>query len=152
MILRTYVVQMPDDNTPLDILVQSNPGTQDAPVTPVGGGAYYEVRGLSVRFPNPASDATSFVPRGALGFQITVTPAGNVGPVGIPDVQPSTSIASLASTDAGPSIAVPALADPNDEPVIRLIGDADTTDAKFYLVSLAIREARDADRSTTGAG
>lgn len=153
MITRTYVVQMPNDDTPLDILVESAPGSQDAPVVISGGddGSYYEWRGRPLRFPVLAAAGASggFVPRLRLGFTVTVTPISPFICDSLPGVQLSESLASLASTDSGPSINIPTLADPSGEAVIRLVG-GDDTQALFFTVTLMCPEAKDEDRSNTG--
>lgn len=152
MITRTYVVQMPDEGptTPLDILVESDPGSPDAPVT-AGDAAYYEWRGRPLRIPVLAADGVDegFVPRLRLGFLVTITPIAAAIQTDLPGVQLSESLASLASTDGGPTINVPTLADPGGEAAIRLVGGAGTA-GLFYVVTLMCPEAKDEDRSNTG--
>lgn len=150
MISRTYVVQMPSGEspaTPLDILVQSDPGTTDAPVVAGGTGAYYELRGRPLRIPVLAAQGQSagFVPRLNLGFSLSLIPLSvAVGGPALPGVQLSASLASLASVDG--TIPIPAFADPGGEPVIRLTGSADTL-GLFFLLALQVAEGKDEDRS-----
>jgi len=152
MITRTYIVQMPLEGptTPLDILVESAPGSQDDPVLP-GDGKYYEWRGRPLRFPvlAAAGAAGGFVPRLRLGFLVTITPIAAAIQTDLPGVQLSESLAELASTDSGPSINIPTLADPSGEAAIRLIGGVATA-GLFYVVTLMCPEAKDEDRSNTG--
>jgi hypothetical protein len=150
VISRTYIVKMPNEvsTNPIDILVQNNPGEQDAPVVAGGDGAYYEWRGLPLRLPNPAGD-NSFVPRLRLGFEIVVTPISTTISTDTPGVQLSASLASLSSTDGGPTISVPAFADPVAGAAIRLTGGAGTA-GKVFAVTLKVAEQRDEDRSPTG--
>ncbi len=151
MITRTYVVQMPEESptAPLDILVESAPGSPDAPI--VADGIYYEWRGRPLRIPVLAAAGVSegFVPRFRLGFTVTITPIAATVIADLPGVQLSESLASLASTDSGPSLNIPTLADPGGEAAIRLTGSADTS-GLFYLVMLMCPEAKDEDRSNTG--
>ena len=149
MQIRTYIVEMPTETptTPLDILVSTDPGSQDAPAAP-GDGSYYEWLGRPVRFETESGD-TGFVPRLTPGFAVTITPLQASGQVDIPGVQLSASLASLASTDAGPSIAVPALADGADGPMIRLIGTANTA-GDFFIVTLFIEDFDTHGRSESG--
>jgi len=151
MITRTYIVQMPNDDTPLDILVESAPGSPDAPELPAGGGKYYEWRGRPLRIPVLAADGADegFVPRLRLGFIVTVTSISPFIQGDLPGLQLSESLASLASTDSGPSINIPTLADPGGEAAIRLVGGDGTQDL-FFAVSLMCPEAKDEDRSNTG--
>lgn len=161
MIHREYIVQMPAEpaTTPLDIVVEGFPGTQDAPVntanSPIGwtggDGSYYEWTGRPLRIPVTAAQGATagFVPRLTLGFLVTITPIAAVLSVAVPGVQLSQSLASLASTDVGPTIAIPTLADPTYGPVIRLVGDTSSAGA-FYVVGLQVMEPRDNDRSPTG--
>jgi hypothetical protein len=148
MISRTYLVLMPDETptTPLDILVESDPGTPDAPVI-VGDAAYFEWRGRPLRIPVLAVDGTDegFVPRLRLGFSLSILPWSNSASAGLPSVQPSESLLGTVTVGSG----TPNLADPNDEAVIRLIGTADTA-GQYYIVSLMCPEAKDEDRSNTG--
>lgn len=149
---RTYVVLMPEQtpNTPLDILVETDPGSQDAPVVAGTDGAYYEILGRAVRVPNPASGAASFVPRLRLGYSVTITPYG-VTPLIIPGVRLSESlVGDISSTDAGPTISVAVFADPAGGPAIRLVG-ANESAGQVYIVTLHITEPHDTDRSGTGA-
>jgi hypothetical protein len=156
MIVRTYVVKMPTEvsTTPLDILVQNNPGSQDAPVVAGGDGAYYEVLERPFRIPvlAAAGQAGGFVSPLRLGFSIAITPYSNAVDAVIPGMQLSASLASLSSTDTGPTIAVPAFPDPAGGPSLRLIGGVTavgTTAGAVYVVSLFVAEAKDADRSGT---
>jgi hypothetical protein len=159
MISRLYVVEMPTESpaNPLDILVESLPGSKDAPALP-GDGSYYEWRGRPLRVPvhsggspaTAAAIAAGFTPRLRLGFHVTITPYVGALAVDIPGVQLSVSLAGdLSSTDAGPSMPIPALADPAGEPVIRLTGGV-TTAGLFYLVALMCPEGKDEDRSSEG--
>lgn len=160
MISRLYVVQMPSSEsaaTPLDILVESQPGTKAAPIVPAFG-AYYEWRGRPLRVPvhsggappTAAAIAAGFTPRVRLGFHVTITPYGTAIATDLPKVQLSESLAGdLSSTDVGPSISIPVLADPAGEPVIRLIGGAATA-SLFFLVALVCPEGKDEDRSSEG--
>lgn len=154
MISRLYVVKMPTEvsTNPVDILVETNPGSQDAPVTAGTDGAYYEWRGRPISLPNPASDPTTFIPRFRLGFAVNVMPYGNLLSLAMPSVQLSESLASVSSTDAGPTISVPAFPDPVGGAAIRLIGGVNgvTTAGLVYLVSVQIPEAKDEDRNPTG--
>lgn len=160
MISRLYVVLMPLETpgTALNILVESAPGTKDAPIVAGGDGAYYEWRGRPVRVPvhsggappTAAAIAAGFTPRLRLGFQVTVTPYGAAIATDLPSVQLSESLAGdLSSTDVGPTISIAALADPAGEPVIRLVGGAGTA-GLFYLVSLTCPEGKDEDRTSDG--
>lgn len=153
MLSRLYIVQMPGESptTPLDILVQSNPGSPSAPVV-TGEGKYYELRGRDLRLEALAADgaAGGFVPRLRLGFTVSVTPYSANESVAVPGVQLSESlVGDLSSTDSGPSINIPVLSDPNGEPVIRLVGSSDTN-GLFYLVSLQANEAREDNRPRGG--
>lgn len=154
MLSRLYVVQMPSEvsTAPLDILVQSAPGSQDDPALP-GDGAYYEWRGRPLRLESLAADgaAGGFVPRLRLGFEVTVTRYAQGLVTDLPGVQLSESlVGDISTTDAGPSINFPVLPDPNGEPVIRLIGD-DATSAGVFLVSLQCPEAKE-DNAPRGGG
>ena len=149
MISRLYVVKMPTEvsTNPVDILVETNPGSQAAPVVSGTDGAYYEWRGRPIVLPNPSGDS-SFVPRFRLGFEVSITPYGNAMSQSTPSVQLSASLASVSSTDAGPTISVPAFADPAGGAAIRLIGGVSsgiTTAGLVYLVSVQIPEAKDED-------
>lgn len=152
MITRTYIVEMPSEvsTTPLDILVESAPGSPDAPALP-GDGKYFEWRGRPLRIPELAAAGASggFVPRLRLGFLVTITPIAAAIQTDLPGVQLSESLASLASTDSGPSINIPTLADPGGEAAIRLVGGTETS-GLFYVVTLMCPEAKDEDRSNTG--
>jgi hypothetical protein len=158
MICRTYVVKMPtsSSSTPLDILVQDSPGTQDAPIV-VGDAAYYEWRGRPVRIPvesggappSAAAITAGFVPRFRLGCLVSLTPIRTGIASDLPGMQLSSSLASLASTDGGPVINIPAFADPAGGPAIRLTGGVGTAGG-YYLVALRIPEAKDEDREGTG--
>jgi hypothetical protein len=146
MLSRLYVVQMPEEvpTTPLDILVESAPGSKDAPALP-GDGAYYEWRGRPLRLETLAADGVSggFVPRLRLGFAVTITPYRQGVVTGVPGTQLSASlVGDVSTTDGGPSINVPALPDPNGEPAIRLSGDV-TTAGAVYLVTLLCPEAKE---------
>ncbi len=150
MITRTYVVQMPGSETPtapVDILVQSAPGTTNAPVISGGTGAYYEVRGRPLRIPVLAAQGqgAGFVPRLTLGLAVSLVPLSTAanGP-DLPGVQLSASLASLASLDG--TIAIPAFADPGGQPAIRLTGSANT-EGHFYLLTLQVPEGKDEDRA-----
>lgn len=150
MISRLYIVKMPQESpgTPLDILVQANPGSKDAPVD-TGDGAYYELRGRPLRLETLVGD-TGFVPRLRLGFTVSITSLGTA-PTRRPGVQLSESlVGDLSSTDAGPALNVPVLPDPGGEPVIRLNG-ANSTAGNYYLVALQCAQAADDDRSGSGA-
>jgi hypothetical protein len=152
MIVRTYVVKMPTavSTVPLDILVQNNPGSQSAPVVAGSDGAYYEVLGRPFRIPVLASagQAGGFVSPLRLGFSIAITPYAAAISAAVPGAQLSASLASLSSTDAGPSIALPAFPDPAGGPSLRLVGGIATA-GLFFIVSLFVAEAKDADRSGT---
>jgi len=152
MIVRTYVVKMPDEvsTNPVDILVQNSPGSQAAPVVSGTDGAYYEVLGRPFRIPvlAAAGVAGGFVPPLRLGFSIAITPLGSAIVTDLPGVQLSASLASLSSTDSGPTISVPAFADPAGGPSLRLVGGAGTAGG-IYVVSLFVAEAKDVDRSGT---
>lgn len=152
MIVRTYVVKMPNETptTAVDILVQNSPGTQSAPVVAGGDGAYYEVLGRPFRIPvlAAAGQAGGFVSPLRLGFSIAVTPYSTAIATDLPGAQLSASLASLSSTDAGPTISVPAFADPAGGPSLRLTGDTGTA-GKVFLVSMFVAQARDADKSPT---
>lgn len=152
MITRTYVVRMPGEEsptTPVDILVENDPGAQDAPVGDETTGAYYEQLGRPLSIPNPASNASSYIPRLRLGFVLSLTPIAGAALTAIPSVQLSESLAQLASTDAGPTIDVPSFPDPSDQPAIRLTGSA-ATQGRYFVLSLSIVEPADTDRSGTG--
>lgn len=159
MISRTYVVVMPEAEsaTPLDILVQDDPGTQADPVVAGGDGAYYELRGRPLRVPveagaSPPSAAAvgaGFVPRLRLGFSLSVVPLASAIVTDVPGVRLSESLISLASTDGGPLINVPSFADPAGGPAIRLTGGAETAGV-FFLVSLVVNEAKDEDCDAQG--
>lgn len=136
---RQYVVKMPTaggGTTALDILVLSDPGSKDAPVTAGTDGAYYEWLGRPVRFETESGD-DGFTPRLNLGPMVFITPIQASGQISMPGVQLSASLASLASTDSSPDVNVPALADGVNGPMIRLIGTADTA-GDFFLVTLLI--------------
>ena len=133
--------------TPVDIFVETNPGTQDDPVI-AGESAYYEWRGLPLRLPNPAG-TNGFVPRLRLGFEVTVTGISAAVVTDLPGVQLSESLASLSSTDSGPTISVPAFPDPVGGAAIRLVGGTGTG-GKVFAVTLKVGEQRDEDRSPTG--
>jgi hypothetical protein len=156
MINRTYVVKMPESasgTTPLDILVESAPGTQAAPIT-FGTGLYYEVRGRTLRFEQrkltSAGNANSaWSPRARLGFSLTVTPFGNAA---LQTDAPDTFLSASFGTFAATGMVLPAVAVPDSVsggPLIRLVGGASTAD-KFYLVTLLIAEDKDEDRSPSG--
>lgn len=144
MISRLYIVKMPTEvnTTPIDILVENDPGTQDDPVVAAGDGAYYEWRGRPIVLPNPAGDS-SFVPRFRLGFEVSVSPYSNAIVTDLPGVQLSESLASISSTDGGPLISVPSFPDPAG-PAIRLVGGVGTA-GKVFMVSVQIPEAKDED-------
>jgi hypothetical protein len=150
VISRTYIVKMPTatSTNPIDILVQTNPGSQAAPVVSGTDGAYYEWRGRPLVLPNP-SGTPGFVPRFRLGFIVAVTPYSNAISPDVPGVQLSASLASVSSTDAGPTISVPAFADPAGGASIRLIGGAGTA-GKVFMVCLQVSQQKDDDRSPTG--
>lgn len=157
MISRLYIVKMPTEvsTNPVDILVETNPGSQGAPVVSGSDGAYYEWRGRPLSLPNPASDPTTFIPRFRLGFEVSVTPYGTAMSEAVPSVQLSASLASVSSTDVGPTISVPAFPDPAGGAAIRLIGGVDggtgvTTAGRVFMVSVQIPEAKDEDRNPTG--
>lgn len=148
---RTYVVRMPGveaPTTPLDILVENAPGSQDAPEGDADNGAYYEVLGRSLRIPNPAG-TTGYVPRLRLGCTISIVPLAAAVSANLPGVQLSASLASFASTDSGPTIDVPAFADPSGGPAIRLIGSAATQNL-YFLVTLSVVMPADVDRAGSG--
>jgi hypothetical protein len=153
VISRQYVVLMPNEEstTPIDILVQNNPGSQAAPVVAGGDGAYYEWRGRPLRIPNPSTVAASYVQRFRLGFLVGLLRINNSIVTDLPGVQFSASLAKLSSTDAGPTISVPAFADPAGGPSIRLIGGAGTAGGIFVL-TLSLPEPKDEDRDPTGQG
>lgn len=163
MIHREYIVKMPTTapTTPLDIIVQGYPGSQDAPISVAGGttpvgwsgsdGAYYELRGRPLRLPvlAAAGQMGGFVPRLNLGFTLSILPVKTAIVTDIPGVQLSQTLDSLASTDIGPTINIPVLADPAYGPVIRLTGGAATA-GTYWILHLLVMEAKDEDRSATG--
>lgn len=146
MINRTYIVKMPTEapTSALNILVRSDPGTQDEPV--VADGRYYELRGRPIRFETVSGDS-GFVPRCALGYQLAITAIDNR--VDVPSVQLSASLIQDLSSGDG-SMVVPTLADPGGEPAIQLVGTANTA-GNYYQVTIAIAEAKDEDRTSTAA-
>ncbi len=142
MITRAYVVTMPEGEaaaTPVDILVQDDPGSPADPV--VGVGSYYEVRGRPIRFETVEADGVvgGFVPLMNLGMMFAITSIGNV-PAPVPAVQLSESLSTLGA-DIGA-----AFADPNGLPAIRLTGSGDT-EAGVYLVTVQIAQAQDEDKA-----
>ena len=141
MITRAYVVTMPSGEgatTPVDILIQDDPGTEDAPG---GDGAYYEWRGRPVRFETVAADGVTggFVPRMSLGLTLGLTAIGT-GPVEMPAVQLSASLATLAADLGTP------FPDPNGKPAIRLTGNTGTASV-VYLLTVQIAQAQDEDQA-----
>ncbi len=154
MINRTYVVKMPESGsgaTPLDILVETAPGTNAAPITSATG-LYYEWRGRTLRFEQRKLLSTgaanpAWSPRARLGIQLSVTAFGNAAAAAdVPDAQLSASFGVFSAT----GMAVPAVADSvSGGPFIRLIGTASTAD-KFYLVNLLIAEDKDENRTPGG--
>lgn len=157
MINRTYVVKMPTGAPTgnLDILVQSSPGSLTAPVTASVDGAYYEVRGRSLRFESTtgsvnANNVANFVPRGRLGIAVSITPLGNAAAsADIPVVQLSTSLFTFNATATTGFTTLTQPAESATGPFIRLIGAASNA-TKFFLVTLLIAEDRDEDRSPGG--
>lgn len=157
MVNRTWLVKMPTSTAtaPVDIAVQSNPGSNSAPVTPAAPAAdatYYEWRGRTLRFEqlkllSSGAANSSWSPRARLGFQVSVQSFGNAGiDTDLPDLQLSASFGTFAAT----GLAVPALADSvTAGPIIRLIGGTATA-GKFFLVNLLIAEAKDEDASAGG--
>ena len=151
MISRTYVVLMPSGeaaSTPVNIFLQDDPGTIDAPVSQ-GSAAYFEVRGRPVRFETVFADgvANGFVPRLALGYSLSVTPlvsAATPIAASVPAVALSQSLVPDQSI-----LTVPVLADPSGMPAIQLQGSSDTQ-SHVVLVSLQIMEAKDDDRTGNG--
>lgn len=154
MINRTYLVKMPTSvsTTPVDIAVQSSPGTSTTPITTATDAVYYELRGRALRFEQLKLTSTgaansSWMPRARLGVLAQVQSFGNAAQqTEVPDLQLSASFATWAAT----GIAIPALADSTSlGPILRLIGGAGTA-GKFYMVNLIVFEAKDEDRSPTG--
>jgi hypothetical protein len=166
--------------TPFDIVVQgpvgssatgassaSTPGVQPTVAVSVANGnapagawgtnndgSYYEIRARPFRVPvlaggappTAAQIALGFVPRLRLGLTLSVVPLATAIQTDVPGVQLSSSLVPALSITG---LAVPALADPSYGPVIRLTGGANTA-GKFYLVTLAIMEAKDEDRNAAG--
>lgn len=157
MINRTYIVKMPTSTStaPVDIAVQSNPGSNAAPVVPsapAADAAYYEWRGRTLRFEqlkltSAGAANANWSPRVRLGVLVNVSSFGNAAiDTDLPDLQLSASFGTFAAT----GIAVPALADSvANGPIIRLIGGAATA-GKFFIVTLMIAEDKDEDRSPSG--
>lgn len=148
MISRTYVVLMPSSETattPVNIFVQDQPGTIDAPISQ-GSAAYFEWRGRPVRFETTSED-DGFVPRLRLGMSVSVVPLVSVA-TPISTVVPSVALSESLVPDLS-ILTVPVLADPSGMPAIQLTGSAATA-AHAYLVSLEIMQAKDEDRTDTG--
>lgn len=155
MVHRNYIVLMPSNagtNPNMDICLAGPVGTQSAPVAAAGGGtappsgwnggdgAFYEWRGLPIRF-ETLFGATGFTPRARLGFQLSI--------VGIDDVDIPTgnfSRSVIGSYDGGSIISTTEVADPSYGPVLRLANTA-ATQGKVYQVSVTIFEPKDEDKS-----
>ena len=151
MISRTYVVSMPageDAAIPVNLFVQDDPGTIDAPVSQ-GSASYFELRGRPLRFETTAEDGVvnGFVPRLTLGFGLSVVPLVSLA-TPISTVVPSVALSASLIPDIS-ILTVPVLADPSDMPAIQLTGSTDTA-SHVYLVTLQVMEAKDEDRSPTG--
>lgn len=151
MISRAYVVTMPSSeeggSNPVDILVQDDPGSPAAPVSPSGGGQYWEVRGRPIRFETLAADGATggFVPLANLGLVVSVVQLGSAAPALIPSVQLSESISTIASDLGTP------FADPDGQPAIRLTGSG-STEGVAFLVTVQIAQAQDEDRQPRQIG
>lgn len=157
MINRTWLVKMPTSTAtaPVDIAVQSAPGSNTTPIVPAApaaDAAYYEWRGRTLRFEqlkllSTGAANTAWTPEARLGFQVSVASFGNAGiDTDLPDVQLSASFGAFAAA----GMAIPALADSvTAGPIIRLIGGAATA-GKFYVVNLLIAEDKDENRSPHG--
>lgn len=179
MILRTYVVKTPDTDPYIDICVAAPMGTQAKPVAnplvygannvtspPAGwvqapglgnsSGAYYEIRGRSLRLEARAGQV-GFTPRANLGFHLIVTPYGEQT---VPSttaltngVQLSASLLAALGGDAGGVIPVATFADPSYGPVIRLFTLTFVNSRlgnPLCLVHFGIAENKDEDFSTLG--
>jgi hypothetical protein len=148
MISRTYVVDMPageDAAVPVNILVQNNPGTIDAPVAQ-GSASYFEWRGRPLRFESVYGDP-GFVPRLTLGFGLSVVPLVSLT-TPIAAVVPSVALSQSLIPDLS-IFQVEPLADPSGMPVIQLTGSSATA-SHAYLVTLQVMEAKDEDRTAEG--
>lgn len=154
MINRTYVCKMPTSSPTanFDIFVQATPGSLSAPATAGTDGAYWEIRGRSLRFETTTGSTNNavanFTPRARLGLSVTITPLGNAAAApDVPVVQLSTSFATLNTATGFTGMVQPA--ETNNNPFIRLIG-ATSTATKFFLVTLFIAEDKDENRETGG--
>lgn len=148
MISRTYVVNMPaggDAAVPVNIFVQNDPGTIDAPVSQ-GSASYFEWRGRPLRFETVFGDA-GFVPRLTLGFGLSVVPLVSLT-TPIATVVPSVALSQSLVPDLS-ILQVAPLADPSDMPAIQLTGSSSTA-SHAYLVTLQVMEAKDEDRTAEG--
>jgi len=180
MIHRAYVVKLApllQAFPNLDIVV-SLPGTALAPVglqasypggpvlTPAPAGWavagtlnwYYEVRGRSLRLPNPIGSAAP-VARTRLGGYLSIVPLEDSGALAvagtIPPVALSASMAPNPITNVLLGNEIGAFADPAYGPVIRLINAAvlyggERVNGIYYLVSLGLAENQDEDGSNLG--
>lgn len=156
MISRTYVCLLPNSaGVNLDIAVETAPGTSAAPVGTGGvaasaaAGAYYELRGRPIRFPVRAG-TPGFVARARLGWRLSIYKYG-ASALALPGVLLSASIVNtLDSTDNPVTMNLTNLADPGYGPTIRLL-NVDGQEGTFYIVHFDLMEAKDEDRSPTGA-
>lgn len=167
MIHRTYILMLPSTaSIPIDIVL-TLPGSQTAPVAAGGGagktappagwngadGAYYEWRGLPVRFETlvgatPPPNGSGFAPRGRLGWKITTHCLNSTVVTQIPEVLPSPSvIATLGGAGGIPTIA---LTEPSYGPVIRVVNTVASGQSTVWAVHLDLFEVKDDDRSPTG--
>lgn len=162
MINRTFICRLPNaGGVNLDIAVQNAPGSRSAPVGSGGSaasavnGAYYELRGRSMRFPQPAlvggAPNPAFVPRANLGWSLSCYVWGELT-AEVPGIILSSSIVNtLASTESGgPIINPPSLPDPSYGPTIRVLNNANTIN-RIAIVHFSIFENKDEDRDTSSA-
>jgi len=188
MINRTYVVKTPSASRAgyVDICVQAAMGTRTAPVadpsflppgspitaplpgwaTDCGDGAYYEIRGRTLRLEHLAVDGVSggFTPRANLGFILTLTPYSSpilqdFGPISaVADgIQLSASLFGVVGGDAGGAIPTVVFNDPvygSSQPVVRVYApvelNAEGPLSKIYIVNFSIMERNDEDYSSIG--
>jgi hypothetical protein len=184
MISRTYFAKLSSDQRAmsyLDICVQWTMGTRLAPVADPatfagvtappagwvaanGNGAYYEVRGRTLRHEHLFGEgaAAGFTERGHLGFRLSVVPYGNwqaqvTSNANLGGVHLSQSLLAAVGGDTTPAIAANNLADPvygTAQPVIRIyapLNIAEIMPTGLLLVCLDIAERKDEDFSNIGS-
>lgn len=165
MLQRTYVARLdnpltPGTYAPLDILPCGPVGSKALPISAANGnapagwaaacglGSFYELRSRVIVAAR--SGTAGFVPRFALGWQITVTPYTTTAvevvaaqPNYVPLVGLSASLVGSGS-NALINAGLTGLADPAYGPTIRLFNNVNTAGG-LYLVTLLVFDSQDED-------